>query len=100
MSVFVVGKFNAAPKRLEAVFHNREKDVLAVRDEAQSRGALHHHFAADNGQVLVIDEWESAEAFHQFFDSQPTIPDLMREVGVQGEPDFSIYPVIDSPDQF
>lgn len=50
--------------------------------------------------MLVIDQWESAEAFHQFFSSQPTIPDLMREVGVQGEPEFSIYPVIDSPDQF
>lgn len=49
MSVFVVGRFNADPKRFEEVFRGREKDVLGVRDEAQSRGALHHHFATDNG---------------------------------------------------
>lgn len=100
MSVFVVGRFNADPKRLETVFQNRQNDVLAVRDDARSHGALHHHFAADNGQLLVIDEWESAEAFHQFFNAQPKIADLMREAGAQGEPQFSVYPVVPSPDQF
>jgi heme-degrading monooxygenase HmoA len=100
MSVIVVGKFNADPKRLAAVFHDQEKDVIAVSEDAKSRGALHHRFAVDDGQVLVVDEWESAEAFHRFFNSQETIPELMRAVGVQGEPEFSIYPVIDTPDQF
>ena len=100
MSVMVVGKFNADPARMEAVFRNQEQDLLAVRDDARSQGALHHHFASSDGQVVVVDEWESAEAFQRFFASQPKIPELMRAAGVQGEPEFAIYPVIDSPDQF
>jgi quinol monooxygenase YgiN len=97
MSVIVIGRFNADPAKMAAVFNSREKDVLAVTDDARTRGALRHRFAADNGQVLVVDEWESAEAFFEFFASQATVADLMREVGVQGEPQFSVYPLIDAP---
>ena len=100
MSVMVVGKFNADPERMQAVFRNQEQDFLAVRDDARSQGALHHHFASGDGQVVVVDEWESAEAFQRFFASQTKVPELMRAAGVQGEPQFDIYPVIDSPDQF
>jgi len=100
MSVIVVGKFNADPQRLEAVFAAREKDVLAVSQDSKSQGALHHCFADADGKVLVVDEWESAEAFQRFFAAQSAIPGLMQEVGVQGAPEFSFYPVVQTPGQF
>ena len=100
MSVMVVGKFKTDPARMAAVFRDQKKDVLAVSDDAKSHGALHHHFAMGDGQVMVIDEWESAEAFQQFFKTQSKIPELMRAAGVEEDPEFAIYPMGDMPGQF
>lgn len=100
MSVMVVGRFNTDPARFASVFSGHKDDVLAVSNDAKSKGALHHHFAMGNGQVMVIDEWQSAEAFQQFFQSQTKIPELLREAGVTGEPEFSFYQVEDVPGQF
>jgi hypothetical protein len=100
MSVMVVGKFKTDPARMASVFRDRKTDVLAVSNDAKSQGALHHHFAMGNGQVMVIDEWESAESFQQFFKTQPKISELMREAGVEEEPEFAFYPIGDMPGQF
>ena len=100
MSVMVVGKFKTDPARMSSVFRDRKDDVLAVSNDAKSQGALHHHFAMGDGQVMVIDEWQSAEAFQQFFTNHAKIPELMREAGVEEEPEFSIYQVGDVPGQF
>jgi heme-degrading monooxygenase HmoA len=100
MSVMVVGKFKADPARMASVFRDRKADVVAVSDYAKAHGALHHHFAMGDGQVMVIDEWENAESFQQFFSTQSKVTDLMREAGVEGEPEFAFYPIGDMPGQF
>jgi len=39
-------------------------------------------------------------AFESFFSSQPVIPQIVAESGVQGPPGFSFYRPLASPDVF
>ena len=100
MSVIVIGRFKSDPANLEKVFAERAADFVAVSEEAKGVGALHHQFAAGDGEVIIIDEWDSAESFQKFFGSNTVIPQIMQAAGVQGAPEFSFYESMDSPDRF
>lgn len=100
MSVMVVGRIKADPARMEAAFRDRAADFMAVSQYAKTHGALHHHFAAGNGEVMFIDEWENAEAFQSFFSSQPKIPELMQAAGAMGQPEIQVYDVMATQDDF
>jgi len=32
---------------------------------------LHHRFVSGDGELMVIDEWETAKQFQSFFDGNP-----------------------------
>ncbi len=100
MPVVVIGKFRADVAKFLGVVQTRAADFEAIAAEAKTKGALHHRFVGGDGEVLIIDEWESAEAFQRFFSSQPVIPQIMQEAGVQGPPEFSFYSSLASPDLF
>ena len=100
MSVIVIGKFKADPGVLKKVFSERAADFTAVSEEAKGVGALHHLFAAGDGEVIIIDEWDNAASFQKFFESNTVIPQIMQAAGVQGPPEFSFYESMDSPDRF
>jgi quinol monooxygenase YgiN len=100
MSVIVIGKFNGDPARLADVFRARAADFEAVAAEARAKGAVHHSFVAGDGHALVIDEWESVEAFQSFFANQEMIPQLMQEAGFLGLPDVTFYGPMAVPGAF
>lgn len=100
MSVIVIGRFKADPANLKKVFAERAADFKAVSEEAKGVGAVHHRFAAGDGEVLILDEWNNAESFHKFFGGNTTIAEIMQAAGVQGPPEFQIYEALDSPDLF
>lgn len=100
MSVMVVGRFKTDPARMEAALRDRAADFAAVGEYAKTHGALHHHFAAGNGEVMFMDEWETAEAFQTFFSSQPKIPELMQAAGVTGPPEIQVYDTMKAPGDF
>ena len=100
MPVVVIGKFKADVARFLGVVQTRATDFEAVAAEAKTKGALHHRFVAGEGEAMIIDQWESAEAFESFFSSQPVIPQIVAESGVQGPPEFSFYSPLASPDLF
>jgi heme-degrading monooxygenase HmoA len=100
MSVRVLGRVKVDPDVMEKLFRERKGDFIAVHDEALKRGALHHEFVKGDGEVWIVDEWESGEQFQQFFSSQPKIGELMADAGVTEPPDIKIYEIMDSPDKF
>jgi heme-degrading monooxygenase HmoA len=62
-------------------------DFLAIAEHAKQNGAIHHEFWAGTDEVLVVDEWDSPEAFRAFFEAQgPQIGQLMQAAGA-GQPD-------------
>ena len=70
----------------------------ATAQAAKAAGAIHHRFGFGDGYVLAIDEWNTAEAFEQFFQN-PDIGAMMAEADA-GKPEITIAEAIDSPDQF
>jgi heme-degrading monooxygenase HmoA len=50
--------------------------------------------------VLVLDEWESPEAFQRFFEGNEQIEAVMRDAGALGGPEISFSDAIESADQF
>jgi hypothetical protein len=82
-------------------FIEANSDRLAkISEDAKAKGCIHHRFAVGDGFVTVIDEWESAQAFNGFFEGNEAVAAVMREAGIQGEPDISIAESIESADQF
>jgi heme-degrading monooxygenase HmoA len=100
MSVVIIAKLHVDPAKLEELFMSRKDVFQSVSERGKSAGAVHHQFLAGDGEVLIVDEWPTAEAFNAFFSSQPEIEGLMAEGGVQGPPEVSVYQVMESPDRF
>ncbi len=102
MSVFVTLRFKADPKRLQEVIAADEARWQAINTRAKGLGAIHHRFMAspDGTEVLVADEWESSEAFQQFFEASEDIGQIMGELGVTSPPDVTFWHAVDTPDTF
>lgn len=94
-----VVRLKVDPARMKKLFADRSSELEAVRDQARGAGALHHFFAAGDGEVIIVDEWDEAASFQAFFDN-PTIAGFMAEAGVEGPPEVRVYEVLDSPDRF
>jgi len=100
MSVIVVVRVKADPADVKKVFADRGADLIAISDDAKSQGCTHHRFVAGDGEVLVIDEWGTAESFQKFFESNTAIPALLQAANVQGPPEVQVYEPMETPDQF
>jgi heme-degrading monooxygenase HmoA len=102
MSVTMMLRIKADAGRLQAVVDGNEARWRAVNGRAKALGAIHHRFlaSADGREIVVIDEWESPEAFQKFFGSSPEIPEIMTEVGVTSEPDITFWHPVDTADSF
>jgi len=100
MSVLVTGKVRGDTAAFSRFVGEQQDIMRKISEDARSKGCLHHQFGVGDGFVLVVDEWESAEAFHDFFQNNPDIPGVMREAGAQGEPEFTFAEAIDTVDRF
>jgi hypothetical protein len=59
---------------------------------------LHRHqFAAGDGELVVIDEWETAEQFQSFFSENKKVAEVMSSIGMAGEPVVSILKAMNAP---
>jgi hypothetical protein len=85
---------------LAAILTDGDSRLVAIRDAARAAGAIHHRFGVGDGFVVVVDERESAEAFHAFFSGNPDLPGVMPAVGAKSAPDIPVAEALASPDQF
>jgi hypothetical protein len=100
MSVIMMLRVKADAGAFER-YAQENPDVLSgIIEDAKSRGAIHHVFAADGDDVLAIDEWPDEASFQGFFESQQDIPKVMEGVGAQGEPDVKFMQVLETGDAF
>jgi heme-degrading monooxygenase HmoA len=91
MSVYMSLRVKVDPARWEQVARENEDKLKQVVERSKEAGAIHHTFAAGDGEVVVMDEWDSEESFQRFFQSDPDIPQLMQQAGVSSEPEVSFY---------
>ena len=101
MSVLVVLKIQGNPNDLESYANGPGGDLMRrVAEAGKAAGAMHHLFAAGDNEVIVVDEWPDEQSFHAFFAGQPDIPEVMQAGGAQGQPQISVYRMLDTPDRF
>jgi len=98
MAVVVLARMKVDPASFKKVHDARSDDFRAVMAQAQKAGVLHHRFILGDGEVVIIDDWPSAEAFQKFFDNA-TVASLMQDAGVEGPPEISFYESIETVDQ-
>src|ERR1041385_76150 len=73
--------------------------LAALTEQAKAAGCVSHRFAIGDGEVMAIDEWDSAEAFQAFF-AQPELVEALMASGAQGAPAIAFYEPVESDYQF
>lgn len=100
MSVMMVMRVEGDTDGFRSFIETQDDTLTAIGEDARSKGCLHHRFAIGDGFVLVIDEWESEQAFHDFFDGNEDVARAMAESGARSEPQISFGEAVESPDMF
>ena len=98
MSVTVIIHFPVSDvaKAIEGL-HSNAKFLEEINESTRGAGMLHHRFVAGDGELVVIDEWETAEQFQSFFDGNPKVAEVMASVGMTGPPEITVFGSIDAP---
>jgi heme-degrading monooxygenase HmoA len=99
MSVLMVLHVPGDPSKLEEYASANSELLKSIAAEGKEAGAIHHAFFGGDGEIVVVDEWDSEGSFQKFFDSQQDIPKVMQEVAT-GEPQISFYRPLDTGDEF
>jgi heme-degrading monooxygenase HmoA len=100
MSVIMILRTAGDPAALEQYANAHADQLNRIAGVARATGAKSHVFAAGDGEVVVIDEWDSEEKFQAFFGSQKEIADVMAGAGATGAPQISFYRKLNTPDAF
>jgi len=98
MSVLVTMKVRGDTDQFRRFLVDAEERLRGIAESAKQAGAIHHRFGVGDGFVIVMDEWETAQAF-QAFVSSDEIAQVMRDAGAQSEPEVEITEAIESPDR-
>ena len=100
MSVLVTIKVQGDTDAFQKALADRGNEFKQIGDRAQGVGAIHHRFGVGDGFVLVVDEWETAEQFQQFFGD----PELQAFIGTVGgspaPPEITMTDAVSSADEF
>ena len=100
MSVVVTIKLTADAAKAEAFAASNADFIRGISQEGKRRGAIHHRFVANGNEIMVIDEWDSAENFQKFFTEVTDIGQVMAAIGATGAPEVTIWQPLDMKDAF
>jgi uncharacterized protein (DUF1330 family) len=95
MSVLVTIRVPGDTNQFKRYLEEEAEQMERIAENSRRGGCLRHKFGIGDGFVLVLDEWESAEQFQQFF-SDPEIAEVMRNSGAQGEPEITVAEALDA----
>ena len=99
MSVIMTLVASGNPDELERRAAQNPDAMRAIADRAVAHGLIAHRFYGADGKIMVVDEWPDPQSFQSFWDEMKgEIEPMMREVGVQGEPDVTFWRKLESHD--
>jgi len=100
MSVLVTIKFPGNTATFRQALTDRADEFAKISAAARAAGGVTHRFGTGDGFVVVVDEWDSAEQFQQFF-SNPDLQAFIATVGADPvPPEIIVAEAISSPDQY
>jgi hypothetical protein len=102
MSVMMGLRVTVDPARFEQVINSDPERLRAIAKRAKQYGAIHHRFFANEAgeEILVADDWDSADSFLRFFEDSQDIAEMMGEAGVTSRPEPVFWRELDTPDKF
>ena len=62
-----------------------------ISESTRGLGLVSHRFVAGDGELMVVDEWGTAEQFQGFFDGNAKVAEVIGSIGVTGPPVVSIF---------
>jgi hypothetical protein len=92
MSVTIVARFPVAD--IEKAIGGLQANAALleeITEDTRSGGLIHHTFVAGEGELVVIDEWKTAEQFQSFFEGNAKVAKITELIGVTGPPVIAIY---------
>jgi heme-degrading monooxygenase HmoA len=99
MSVLVTLRVRGEATKLEALAAEYPSLLQKIVDRAKEHGVISHQFYGTEKEVLVVDEWPSAEAFQAFFEASPEIRGVMERAGVTTEPEITFWRKLETHDE-
>jgi hypothetical protein len=100
MSVLVVVKFQGDTAKFSQSLTDRADEYAKISGQAQAAGGIHHQFGIGDGFVVIVDEWETAAQFKQFF-AQPELQAFIGSVGAEPvPPEIIVSEAITAPGQY
>lgn len=100
MSVLIIAKFQGDTDAFRKALAERADEFEKIAAATRPQGAIHHRFGVGDGFILVLDEWESAEQFQQFF-ANPELHAFIGSVGAApAPPEIIVCEAVSSADQF
>src|SRR2546427_12842290 len=101
MSVTIIARFTTPDLgRARQALASNAAVLEEVSARAKTLGARHHRFVESGGELLVIDEWDSAEAFQGFFTSDPQVPQIVEAAGIIGQPRVEVLNPVEAAGTF
>ena len=101
MSVIMTLQAKGDPAALERLAGDDPERMRSIAEQAKERGLIAHRFyGADDGRIMVVDEWPDAESFQSFFaDQREQIEPMMSEAGITGEPEVTFWRKLETHDE-
>jgi heme-degrading monooxygenase HmoA len=101
MSAIVIAHFPVADvDRAKRALASNASLLDEVTEDAKRLGCHHHRFLQADGELLVLDEWDSAEAFQGFFEGNAKVGRVTQAAGVEGPPRVEVFSSVDAPGTF
>ena len=92
MSVTIIARFPVADvEKAKAGLQANAALLEEITEDTKSGGLIHHTFVAGEGELVVIDEWGTAEQFQRFFEGNAKVAKITEAIGVTGPPAVAIY---------
>jgi quinol monooxygenase YgiN len=99
MGVLIVQRVAADTAQFEAFMAANRDRVKELTERAKAGGCMAHRFAVGDGEIVVVDEWETADQFEAFI-SSPDIQQVMGQMGAQGQPEVTVAELKGFPGEF
>ena|ERR1700733_14284449 len=98
MSVLVTIRFSVSDvaRAIEGLRGNANF-LEEITESTKGQGMLHHRFVAGERELMVVDEWDTAEQFQSFFEGNTQVEHVMASIGVTGPPEVSVFEAFDAP---
>jgi heme-degrading monooxygenase HmoA len=98
MTVLMTFRVPGDPDALERHADANPEEMQRIAERAKEHGLISHRFYGGDGEILVVDEWDSPESFQRFFDASPEIPEMMKAIA-RGEPNITFWRKLETHDE-